>query len=279
MAKRKRLGNYEKKIAEGRCQGEGADYKPYINNQDIASQGRTTRHKGIKAGRQVITLSDYETKCRRIFEFSQSIIQIKEQYALDINETRVIADTLGIKHPTDPQTKELVPVDFDFFLEVKGSDGKTKWVARTFKEKDKLCDRRVIEKFEIAREWCRQNNISWGIITEEELDKTVCKNIEKVNAYYDISSVGLKKMRANERRKLIEYFIGKVLECSEPIRDLCVQIEDEFELDYGVGLSLFKYLIAHHIIEIDLTKELDVSKMVPVKLNRDAWIHYIKKSS
>lgn len=51
MAKRKRLGNYEKKIAEGRCQGEDADYKPYINNQDIASQGRTTRHRGIKAAR------------------------------------------------------------------------------------------------------------------------------------------------------------------------------------------------------------------------------------
>ncbi len=279
MAKRKRLGNYEKKIAEGRCQGEGADYKPYINNQDIASQGRATRHKGIKAARQVITLSDYETKCRRLFEFSQSIVQIKEQYALDINETRVIADTLGIKHPTDPQTKELVPVDFDFFLEVKSGEGETKWVARTFKQKDRLCDRRVIEKFEIAREWCRQNNISWGIITEEELDSTVCKNIEKVNSYYDLGSVGLKKMRAKERRKLIEYFVGKVLECSEPIRDLSVELEEEFELDYGVGLSLFKYLIAHHIIEIDLRKELDVSDVVQVKLNRDAWIQYIKKSS
>lgn len=50
------------------------DYKPYINNQDIASQGRTTRYKGIKAARQVIKLSDYETKCRRLFEFSQFIL-------------------------------------------------------------------------------------------------------------------------------------------------------------------------------------------------------------
>ena len=86
-------------------------------------------------------------------------------------------------------------------------------------------------------------------------------------------------MRAKERRKLIEYFVGKVLECSEPIRDLSVELEEEFELDYGVGLSLFKYLIAHHIIEIDLRKELDVSDVVQVKLNRDAWIQYIKKSS
>lgn len=198
---------------------------------------------------------------------------------MDINETRVIADTLGIKHPTNPQTKELVPVDFDFFLEVKGGEGETKWVARIFKKKDRLCDRRVIEKFEIAREWCRQNNISWGIITEEELDSTVCKNIEKVNSYYDLGSVGLKKMHSKEKRKLIEYFVGKVLECSEPIRDLSVELEEEFELDYGVGLSLFKYLIAHHIIEIDLRKELNVNDVVPVKLNQEAWIRYIKKSS
>lgn len=49
-------------------------------------------------------------------------------------------------------------------------------------------------------------------------------------------------IRVNERRKLIEYLIDKILEGSKPIIDLCVQIEGEFELDYGGGLSLFKYL-------------------------------------
>lgn len=86
-------------------------------------------------------------------------------------------------------------------------------------------------------------------------------------------------MSKNERRKLIEYFMGKVLECSEPIRDLCVQIEEEFELDYGVGLNLFKHLIARHIVKIDLRKELHVGDVVQVKLNREGWINYIKKSS
>ncbi|MBP3887979.1 MAG: hypothetical protein J6F30_10115, partial [Cellulosilyticum sp.] len=123
MAKRKRLDNYEKKIKEGRCQGEGEDYKPYINNQDIASTGRTARHRGVKAARQVITLSDYETNCRRILEFSSKVVQIKEQYALNIEETQVIADALGIKHPRNPKTKELVPIDFDFFIEVIEDNG------------------------------------------------------------------------------------------------------------------------------------------------------------
>ena len=278
MAKRKRLNSYEKKMNEGRCQGEGVDYKPYINNQDIASIGRTTRHKGVQAARQVITLSDFETNCRRIFEFSPKVVQIKEQYALNIEETKVIADQLGIEHPKNPRTKELVPIDFDFFLEMKQKNGGTKWIARTFKQKDKLCNRRIIEKFEIARVWCKQNNINWGIITEDELNGVVCKNIEKVSSYKELKSVGLNKMKRSELRKLVEYFVNRIIECQEPIRDLCLQIEKDFELDYGVGLALFKYLIANHLIEIDLKKELDFSQSVKAKLNHSAWVEFIKNN-
>ena len=250
MAKRKRLNSYEKKIKEGRCQGDGVDYQPYINNQDIASKGRTTRHKGVKAARQVITLSDYETRCRRVLEFSEKVVQIKEQYALNIEETMEIANTLGIKHPSNPKTKELVPIDFDFFIQVKQSDGETKWLARTFKLKSELCNKRVIEKFEIARVWCKKNGISWGIITEDELDQAVCENIEKVSAYKDIKSLGLSIMTQREKKMLLEGCINKLLECEKSVRELCLEIEEEFELDYGTGLAIFKYLIANHLYMI-----------------------------
>lgn len=52
MAKRKRNINIEKMIREGRGQGRGPEYKPWIRIQDVPSLGRATRLKGIKTKRQ-----------------------------------------------------------------------------------------------------------------------------------------------------------------------------------------------------------------------------------
>jgi hypothetical protein len=55
VAKRKRNNSTEEKIkkwiADGRGQGEGKDYKPWLNIQDVASMGYATRDKGWKTGR------------------------------------------------------------------------------------------------------------------------------------------------------------------------------------------------------------------------------------
>ena len=52
IAKRKRLVDTEKLIKEGRGQGLGKEYKPWIRIQDFPSLGRVTRIKGIKTERQ-----------------------------------------------------------------------------------------------------------------------------------------------------------------------------------------------------------------------------------
>ena len=44
--------------------------------------------------------------------------------------------------------------------------------ARTIKRKEDILDSRVLEKFEIERRYWEKQDISWGIVTEEEIDKT-----------------------------------------------------------------------------------------------------------
>ena len=51
MSKRTRTSKIEKWIKEGRGSGVGADYKPWLNIQDVSSLGRSTRLKGIKTNR------------------------------------------------------------------------------------------------------------------------------------------------------------------------------------------------------------------------------------
>lgn len=64
----------------------------------------------------------------------------------------VIADELGIKHPTDSNTGEPIVMTMDFLLTVDKGQGVFE-MARTVKMKDELLKERVLEKFEIDREY------------------------------------------------------------------------------------------------------------------------------
>lgn len=91
-------------LEEGKGTGVGKDYKPWIKIQDVASSGRVTRVKGIKTNRQHELLSGIDGNSSYILDFSNEVIDIREQYSLlPIEETIGIAVELGIKHPNDPK--------------------------------------------------------------------------------------------------------------------------------------------------------------------------------
>lgn len=52
-------------------------------------------------------------------EYSDVVINLREQFpVLPFEETRLIADELGIKHPTDPKTGEPIVMTTDFLLTI-----------------------------------------------------------------------------------------------------------------------------------------------------------------
>ena len=93
-------------IKEGRGSGVGSDYKPWLNIQDVSSKGRSTRLRGINTNRQHEFLSDLERNYFCLTKYSDFIIDIREQFPLlALEETIVIAEELGLKHPTDPKSR------------------------------------------------------------------------------------------------------------------------------------------------------------------------------
>ena len=105
-----------KRMAQGRGQGEGAAYIPWLLIQDFPSLGRVHRIAGWKTGRVHHLFSDLESNVFLVFELSQSIIDIREQFPLfKIEETQEIARKMGVKHPADPGTKCPVILTTDFF--------------------------------------------------------------------------------------------------------------------------------------------------------------------
>lgn len=85
-------------------------------------------------------------------EFSDLIVRIREQFPLlPLEETIVIAEELGVKHPANSKTGEPVVMTTDFLLTNK-CQGVIE-VARTIKMKDELLKESALKKYEIEREF------------------------------------------------------------------------------------------------------------------------------
>jgi len=86
----------ERRLAEGRGDGTGINYKPWLRVQDVPSKGRIHRIKGCTIGRVQHLLSDLEAKVFYAFDFSTSVLDIREQYPLPpLEDTLAIAEECG----------------------------------------------------------------------------------------------------------------------------------------------------------------------------------------
>ncbi|HAD78634.1 MAG TPA: heteromeric transposase endonuclease subunit TnsA [Flavobacteriaceae bacterium] len=271
MPKRKRTTPIDKKVKDGHGQGIGVDYKPWLVIQDVSSLGRSTRLKGIKIPRQYEFLSDLERNYFYLLEYSDLVVDIREQFPLlPIEETLIIAEELGIKHPTHPQTKEPIVMTTDFVV-TKLEQGQPVNLARTLKYKDDLMDKRVIEKFEVEREYWERKGIDWGIVTELEVPKVMALNISFVHSYADLSSIeDFNKYSESDIDTFSVYLISQLLSIDKTVREACTQLDDVFNLSPGSGLTLFKHLIITKVIEVDLMNKLDVNNVIEIKfVHRD----------
>lgn len=277
MSKRTRTSKVEKWIKEGRGSGIGADYKPWLNIQDVSSLGRSTRLKGIKTRRQHEFLSDLERNYFYLTEYSDFVVDIREQFPLlPLEETIVIADELGLKHPTDPKTNEPVVMTTDFLLTVEKGNGIVE-LARTIKMKDELLKQRVIEKFEIERVYWERRQIDWGIVTELEIPKEMARNISYIHDYYDIQHYdAFQNVNQQHIEDLAMALLQRILCESNSIREVTNVFDKETHMPLGSGMMLFYHLLAQKIIRVDMLEPLNVGQVVVIQSIDDSKLKKVK---
>lgn len=277
MSKRTRTSKIEKWIKEGRGSGIGVDYKPWLNIQDVSSLGRSTRLKGIKTGRQHEFLSDLERNYFYLTEFSDSVVDIREQYPLlPLEETLVIADELGIKHPADPKTNEPIVMTTDFLLTVNKGEGNVE-LARTIKMKDELLKERILEKFEIERVYWEKRGVDWGIVTELEIPKTLARNISYIHDYYDIQQYdAFQNIDWQTIEDLSMELLKRVLDKDKSIREITSVFDKEVHLPLGSGMTLFYHLLAQKIIQIDMLNPLNVEETMVIQTIDESKLKQVK---
>lgn len=246
---------YQKWLKQGRGQGRGEEYKPWITIYDFSSKGKVSRAQGWNSNRVFQFMSKNELSYFYILQWCDWVVDIREQYPLlDIDAARHIAEELGVKYPIDNKTGVPRVLTTDFMVTIN-IDGQKVDVARTVKPAQDLEDKRVLEKFEIERRYWAEQNIDWGIVTEKDLPDVLVRNITWVHGNYeeinDVDSQQQSYFKGILKQKLAAegLTVGAVL----------AQVDKELNMGNGSSLSLLKHLIARKEIIVDMEKVIDIN--------------------
>ncbi|MDE2420548.1 MAG: heteromeric transposase endonuclease subunit TnsA [Gammaproteobacteria bacterium] len=232
-----------KRMKQGRGQGSGASYKPWLLINEVPSQGLSHRIYSFKTKRVHHLLSNLELGAFLTLDWMEHVQDIREQFPLRLDETLEIASNCGIKHPNVRGINQVMTSDFLV------DSSSHKQFAIQVKPLSELKDPRTIEKLEIERQYWQSKNIPWFIMTEKELNPTVLDNIKWLYS-------------SQNDTKINDQLIGSLknfeFSCQQNpqmrLIDICKFIDREYQQDIGQSLTDLKQLMAHRLVKFDITK-------------------------
>jgi hypothetical protein len=257
MAKRDRSTTekkIEKAIEDGRGKGQGAEYKPWLTIRDVPSLGMATRIKGWKTNRVHHLLSKMELHYFYTLEWSDAVIDIREQYPLlPLERTLEISKSLGIKHPVDPKSQTPIVMTTDFLITVNTLKGQ-EIRARTIKSSSELKGR-TIEKFAIEQQFYNEQEIDWGIVTDIEKPNIFIRNIEWL--YNAKSLENFKVIDINKLNRISLHLFEDLINSKESLSFICLSSDEKYGLKPGTCLFTVKHMLANKRWLVDMNNEID----------------------
>lgn len=240
---------FERYRKERRGEGNGENYTPWNKIQELHSTGRVSRSPSWKTNRVHHLFDDREIDLFFLFEWSDSIIDIKEQFPLiDLDLAMKIATDMGIEYPKDAKSGTPNVLATTFMLVVKEGDQIVE-KARTFKQVKDL-GTKVAEILELEKRYFTAKGIDWGIITEKEVPTLLVENIEWIHSSYKLEATA--EMSEEELRHVSGVLKSKLNTIDSTINKIATSLDKDMNLDDGTCLSLFKHLLARKEIIMDM---------------------------
>lgn len=272
MPRRKKSSD-ESKLKKGRGQGHGQSYTPFLYTREVPSLGKSTRIKGWKTERPHHFLSDIENNYFLTLEWSQRIVDIREQFPLPQDATQKIAERLSIRHPHIPKTGEDTVMTTDFLIDVE-DDGDIRMVARTVKYASDLNDARTVEKLEIERTYWTEQGVDWGIVTEFEIPKSLAHNADWLHS--STAPEDAPGFDPTYIAYLEDQLFSEIITAPDnSLAKACLSIDARFGLKGGASLWVAKHLIATRQWEVDMMVKIDPSR--PLIVSRSALMEARKR--
>lgn len=234
------------KIRNGCGQGEGKDYKPWIRVGEFSSSGTSYRIPYYKQGGRICHFfSQLEARAFYLFEWSENVVDIREQYPLlPVETTLALADSMGIKHPASynkrSHVSEITVMTTDFL--VRFANGNQK--AYSIKMSQDLNNPRVMEKQRLETAYWGSQGIPFAILTEHQISHKIAGNLEFLYDYRNhTTEVYWERL-----------WLDTLLESSsdKKLKDAAQEIDTRNNLKPGTALARFWTLAAYKKIPIQL---------------------------
>ncbi|MEW8549566.1 MAG: TnsA endonuclease N-terminal domain-containing protein [Candidatus Thiodiazotropha endolucinida] len=180
MARRKlkTLKDYSRSLKNGYGVGEGAEYLPWLRVVDVPSKGKSSKPPGIKIPRTHQLLSKHELNFFLLAEFNPGVSDIREQFPLlPLDLVIRLASEAGIDYPHGRDSKDPCVLTTDFLLTLAMRRERS-FLAVAVKTASDLLDPKVRSRLELERLWWNSLEIPWRLVTDEQLDKQIGRNLE-----------------------------------------------------------------------------------------------------
>lgn len=166
-------------------------YQAWIQSQEYTTASHTTcSFTDWKSGRLMHFLGLNQFYAYLILRYKDYVLDIYEQYPLNLDETNNIADSLGYKR-FNHGTKRMLT-----HLLVKDKSGHyiAYFVTSSRKSLDPVKHRRVVEKCYIEYQYWKSHNIPWRIIfTDQFVNKREAINIKICSEFWNKDNVRTKE--------------------------------------------------------------------------------------
>jgi hypothetical protein len=257
---------FERLVKEGRGQGVGESYTPWLTVRDLSSRGESTRLTGWRTGsRPVHVFSKLERDFFYTLEWDPTVVDCREQFPLDLEVTLRIAEDLNIKHPMSPETQLPVPMTTDFVATRKAGDDfsehaySVKPLVEVELQGSKRAQRvkRTLDKLAIEREFWRQQKVKWELVTEQDFNRILSRNVRMVHGFYHLQS--LAPLTEPEVNAVHNRMYPQVVTGGASLADLASSTDAAFGLPSGKSLAVAKHLIARRRWLVDFSREFNPS--------------------
>lgn len=248
--------NIARKLKEGRGQGHGPKYKPYIRVQEFGSRGLSLRVWGGHLTRRIhhyFSQLEYLWHC--YFLSQKAVVDIREQFALlPQQRTLALAETLGIRHPADPRSNHPVVMTTDIVVTFV-RHGRLQHEAFSVKPSKGLEDARTLDKLSLELRFWREHDIPFHLVSEKELPYDRARNFHML--HHHMVDLHRRVSLSNDRiRDVAEAMTMQVQDTDQQLRHIATKCDTQFSLKPGNSLSIAFYLIATGFWDVDLGKRI-----------------------
>ncbi|CAI2051412.1 Transposon Tn7 transposition protein tnsA [Serratia fonticola] len=233
------------RVKQGRGQGEGKHYQPWIKVHEVPSSGRSHRVWSHKTERVHHLLSDLELAVFMMLEWLPDITDIREQFPLRREDTRMIAAEAGIKHPGIRGVDQVMSSDFL----VDSANAQHRQFVIQVKPLEAFEDTRTIEKLELERRYWKLKQVPWYLVTNNEIDPVVRQNMQWLLA--DKSDDALNQT-VLEQFDFMENIFQQRPDIT--VIDVCKHIDFSYGLELGQSLRDIRILVANGMVTFDIFK-------------------------